>query len=269
MLGFAFLGLALGVVTLRMFAAAHERIRAPDAAPRSGHYVHAGDADMFLQEEGPTDGPAVVLVHGTGAWSEIWRGTMHSLGAAGYRAIALDMPPFGYTMVQRNASFSDEAQALRILGAIDALHLERVVFVGHSFGARATMQATFHSPSRVAALVLVDSALGLEAAPAQTSPLLRSMLEVGWLRNAVVASTVTNQWMTRRLLALLVADQSAVTAERVAMLQAPLVIDGTTERVGEWLLPFVTAGESTMANDRSRYPDSRCPRSCSGAPGTR
>jgi hypothetical protein len=95
------------------------------------------------------------------------------------------------------------------------------------------------------------------------------MLEVGWLRNAVVASTVTNQWMTRRLLALLVADQSAVTAERVAMLQAPLVIDGTTERVGEWLLPFVTAGESTMANDRSRYPDSRCPRSCSGAPGTR
>jgi pimeloyl-ACP methyl ester carboxylesterase len=38
------------------------------------------------------------------------------------------------------------------------------------------------------------------------------------------------------------------------MLQAPLVIDGTTDRVGEWLLPFVTTSESTMANDRSRHP---------------
>jgi pimeloyl-ACP methyl ester carboxylesterase len=253
-LGFAFLGLVLVVVELRILAAARERLSAADAAPRSGRYVHAGDAEMFLQEEGPADGPAVLLIHGTGAWSEIWRGTMRSLGAAGYRAIALDMPPFGYTMVKKGASFSDQTQAQRILAALDALHLERVIFVGHSFGARATMQATFLAPSRVAALVLVDSALGLRAAPAQPSPLLRSVLEVGWLRNAIVASTVTNPWMTRRLLALLVAEESAVTAERVAMLQHPLVVAGTTERVGEWLLPFATTSESTMANDRSRYP---------------
>jgi pimeloyl-ACP methyl ester carboxylesterase len=60
--------------------------------------------------------------------------------------------------------------------------------------------------------------------------------------------------MTRRLLALLVAEESAVTSERVATLQKPLVVEGTTERVGEWLLPFVTSSESTMANDRSHYP---------------
>jgi pimeloyl-ACP methyl ester carboxylesterase len=252
-LGFAILGSALAVVTLRILAAEQERMSAPDAAPRSGRYVHAGDAEMFLQEEGPADGPAVLLIHGTGAWSEIWRETMRSLGAAGYRAIALDMPPFGFTTVKKDAGFSDEAQARRILGAIDALHLDRVIFVGHSFGARSTMQATFLSPSRVAALVLVDAALRLNAAPAESSPLLRSVLEVGWLRNAIVASTLTNRWMTRRLLALLVAEKSAVTPERVAMLQQPMVVVGTTERIGEWLLPFVTAGESSMANKRSRY----------------
>jgi pimeloyl-ACP methyl ester carboxylesterase len=98
-----------------------------------------------------------------------------ALTQAGYRAIALDMPPFGYTTVKASASFSDEAQARRILGAIDALHLDRVTFVGHSFGARSTMQATFLSPSRVAGLVLVDSALGLNAAPAETPRLLRSV----------------------------------------------------------------------------------------------
>jgi pimeloyl-ACP methyl ester carboxylesterase len=209
---------------------------------------------MFLQEEGPADGPPVLMIHGTGAWSEIWRGTMRSLGGAGYRAIALDMPPFGYSTVTVNASFSDEAQARRILGVLDALRLDRATFVGHSFGARSTMQATFLSPSRVAALVLVDSALGLNAPTAETPRLLRSALEVGWLRNAIVASTLTNRLMTRRLLSLLVAEQSAVTPARVAMLQQPLVIEGTTERTGEWLLQFLTTSESTMANDRRRYP---------------
>jgi pimeloyl-ACP methyl ester carboxylesterase len=253
-LGFVLSALVGAVVALRFVAAEHERLRAPDAAPRSGRYVHAADAEMFLQEEGPADGPPVLMIHGTGAWSEIWRGTMRSLGGAGYRAIALDMPPFGYSTVTVNASFSDEAQARRILGVLDALRLDRATFVGHSFGARSTMQATFLSPSRVAALVLVDSALGLNAPPAETPRLLRSALEVGWLRNAIVASTLTNRLMTRRLLSLLVAEQSAVTPARVAMLQQPLVIEGTTERTGEWLLQFLTTSESTMANDRRRYP---------------
>src|SRR6478672_9507516 len=62
--------------------------RGARADTRSGRYVHAGDAEMFLQEEGPPKDRPFLLVHGTGAWSEIWRGTMHSLGAAGYRAIA-------------------------------------------------------------------------------------------------------------------------------------------------------------------------------------
>jgi len=44
----------------------------------------------FVQESGPTDGPAVVLVHGFGGSTFNWRYTLPALAEAGYRAVALD-----------------------------------------------------------------------------------------------------------------------------------------------------------------------------------
>ena len=81
------------------------------------------------------------------------------------------MPPFGFSSRPENANSGDETQARRILGVIDALRLQRVTLVGHSFGGRPTMQAFFLDPSHVARLVLVDVALGLDTMKA-AAPLL-------------------------------------------------------------------------------------------------
>ena len=160
-LGALLLAVALILAGYRVAAARRETQSRQDAAPKSGRFVHAADVELFVQEEGPTDGAPIVFVHGTGAWSEIWRGTMHALAGAGFRAIALDMPPFGYSTRPASVDYGDGAQARRILGALDALQLQRVTLVGHSFGGRPTMQATFVAPQRVERLVLVDAALDL------------------------------------------------------------------------------------------------------------
>src|SRR4051794_13142191 len=145
----------------RIAAARREIFSRSEAAPSTGHFYHAADVQMFVQEDGPLDGPPVVLIHGTGAWSEIWRGTMHALAGAGYRAIALDMPPFGYSTRPASRDYSDSAQARRILVTLDSLGVKRFAVVGHSFGGRPTMEATFMAPERVSRLVLVDAALDL------------------------------------------------------------------------------------------------------------
>jgi len=212
-----------------------------------------------------------VFIHGTGAWSEIWRATMRALADSGYRTIALDMPPFGYSSRPANGDYRDEAQARRILGALDSLRIARATLVGHSFGARPTMQATFIAPARVERLVLVDAALDLGRGcgmrdaecgvgnsfpPADTSAplLLRAVLGAPPLRDAVVASTLSNPWMTGWLLSKLVSNrQAAVTPERVAMLQRPFVLQGWTRGLGEWLAPFATTRTSSMATERARY----------------
>jgi pimeloyl-ACP methyl ester carboxylesterase len=231
------------------------------AAPRSGHFVRAADVEMFVQEAGPPDGAPVLLIHGTGAWSEIWRQTLDTLAARGFRAIAVDMPPFGYSERPVTARYDDESQARRILGVIDGLRLDQVTLVGHSFGGRPTMEAFFLDPSHVAALVLVDVALGLDTMHATPTPPwpARAVLTTAPVRNALVASTLTNPAFTARLLRSLVADTAAVTPARVAMFQQPFVLERTTASFGEWLAPFVLTSERSLATDRARYTSIQVP----------
>jgi len=255
---------ALPTVILGAFRASavlRERSDSAEVAPKSGHFVQAGDVRMFVQEVGPLDGRPVILVHGTGAWSEIWRQTLDSLAAHGFRAIALDMPPFGFSDRPPNANYGDEAQARRILGVIDALKLDSVTLIGHSFGGRPTMTAFFLDPSHVARLVLIDVALSLDttAKAASVGWPVRAVLAPAPLRNALVSATLTNPAFTARLLRGLVADTSAVTPARVSMLQQPFVREGTTVSYGEWLRPFVTTSERSPATERSRYASIRVP----------
>jgi len=268
-----FIGTIFVLSGFRIAAARREVLSRSEAAPSTGQFVQTGDVRMFVQEDGPTDGPPVVFIHGTGAWSEIWRGTMHALAGAGYRAIALDMPPFGFSTRPTSADYSDSAQARRILVTLDSLGLKRVTFVGHSFGGRPTMEAAFMAPERVSRLVLVDAALdlmrgcgdakmGCGTATAHSAPTTdttgswfkRELLNTPLTRNAIVASTLSNPHLTGWLLSKLVYNRdSAVTPARIAMLQRPFVLQEWTPGLGAWLGPFATTRTSSMATDRSRY----------------
>ena len=278
-LGALLLVVALVLTGFRVAADRRETLSRFDAAPKSGRFVRAADVHLFVQEEGPPDGAPVVLIHGTGAWSEIWRGTMRTLAGAGYRAVAVDMPPFGYSSLPADADYRDEAQARRIIGLLDALRFERATLVGHSFGGRPTMQATFMAPQRVERLVLVDAALDLvrgcldseargchtvvrDSFPASTASgpwLARTVLRVPALSEAVVSATLSNPGLTGWLLSKLVANRDAVTPERVAMLQRPFTLQGWTPGLARWFVPFVTTRTSSIATDRSRYPELRMP----------
>ncbi len=249
----------IALTWFRVAAARRETKPADAVAPASGQFVRAGDVEMFVQDVGPRSGLPVVLIHGTGAWSEIWRRTLDTLAAAGYRAVAIDMPPFGFSDRPAGADYGDEAQARRILGVIGALGLEHVTLLGHSFGARPTMEAFFLDGSRVARLVLVDAALGLDTSSAQPGWAVHGALAAPALRNALVSATLTNPRFTARLLRGLVYDSSAVTAPRVAMLQRPFVRQATTASFGEWLRPFLLVRERSFASERARYRDIHVP----------
>jgi pimeloyl-ACP methyl ester carboxylesterase len=254
------IGLPLIVLTgFRLAAARRETVSRVAAAPPTGHFVRAADVEMYVQETGPRSGPPVLLIHGTGAWSEIWRRTLDTLAAVGYHAVAIDMPPFGYSERPTNADYGDEAQGRRILGVIAALRLERVTLVGHSFGARPTMEAFFLDNARIARLVLVDAALGLDTTARSTGSAVRAALAATPVRDALVSATLTNPRFTARLLRGLVADTSAVTQERITMLQQPFVRQRTTASYSEWLRPFVLSHERTLATDRARYRDIHVP----------
>jgi len=254
--------IGLSAVVLSAFrwtAARRETVSRSESAPSAGRFVRAADVEMFVQESGPRSGAPVLLIHGTGAWSEIWRRTLDTLASAGYRAVAVDMPPFGFSERPANSDYRNEAQARRILGVISGLGLDHVTLVGHSFGARPTMEAFFLDSSHVSRLVLVDAALGLDTTAAGIGWPARAALAVPPLRNALVSATLTNPRFTARLLRGLVFDTTAVTPQRVAMLQRPFVREQTTVSFGAWLRPFLTLREQSLASDKTRYREIRLP----------
>src|SRR5512145_1743227 len=78
---------AAALAFMRWQADRRETQIAAEVAPRTGRFVKAHDVELFVQERGDPSGPAVVFVHGTGAWSETWLPAMDAASAAGFRAI--------------------------------------------------------------------------------------------------------------------------------------------------------------------------------------
>ncbi|MCB1341801.1 MAG: alpha/beta hydrolase [Pseudooceanicola sp.] len=198
--------------------------------PNGGRLVETATGRVFVIESGT--GPAVLFLHGTGAWSALWQPTLAAVAAGGYRAIAFDLPPFGFSDRAANGDYARAAQAERILALLQALEV-RPVLVAHSFGAAPGVEAVMTAPDAFAGLVVVNGAVGLgDHERARKLPWLLRPL---WLRETVVAMTATNPLMTRRLLAGLLAVKETATPEVVRLLQRPMTRDGSTRTFAEWL----------------------------------
>lgn len=237
-------------------AARRERDVAADAAPKTGRFVAAGDVRLFLQEDGPTDGPLVLLVHGTGAWSETWRAVLTALAGAGFRVVALDLPPFGYSERPPERRYAKAEQGARILGVLDALDAPSAILVGHSFGGGPTVEAAMHAPARVRGLVLVAAALGIVAEgslPPTPPAIARAVVGVAPLRTGLVAAFLTNPSFTRRLLRGFVADPAAATEERAAVYRRPLTVRGTTAAIASWLPELVAPPAPSRSESAAAY----------------
>jgi pimeloyl-ACP methyl ester carboxylesterase len=224
-------------------------------APASGRYVKALNLDLFIQEAGPADGQAVLLVHGTGAWSETWRPTMKVLADAGFHAIAIDLPPFGFSQRPDAADYDKSSQGKRIVGILDALKIEQVFLVGHSFGGGPTMEAGLQIPSRVRGIVLVDAALSIAdtndnlTMHEPASGLSGVILSTPFVRDRVVATFLTSPLFTRKLLTLFIDNPDRATDNWVKLYQRPLNVSGTTPAISKWL-PELLAPVNLAASEK-------------------
>ena len=261
----ALLGLLLFFVAVVLQWAEQERrareSKPPEVlAPPEGRWVEAGDARLFVQEWGPAAGPLLLLSHGTGAWSGTWFDLPAVLAGAGWRVVAVDLPPFGFSTTHApspKADYTRVAQARRLLGVIDALGARDVTLVGHSFGAGPALEAALIGSERLHELVLVDPALGLGAQgepPLCESPgLADALLAGGRMRRALIGGLVTHPNLTPLLLQQFVHRVEAVSSTRVPAYQRPFGQLGFSTRLGDWARIFSRA---SCEGARSLHPAS-------------
>ena len=130
--------------------------------------INAGALNVGYAEAGPTDGPAVMLLHG-------WPYDIHSfvdaaprLAQAGYRVIVPYLRGYGTTRFLSSETFRNGQQsvvAVDIIALMDALRIERAILAGFDWGARTADIIAAIFPERCKALVSVSGYLiGSQAA---------------------------------------------------------------------------------------------------------
>lgn len=97
-------------------------------------------------------GPTVMMLHGIGGGHIAFAPQVETLAAAGYRAVAWDMPGYGYSAPIEPYTFKGLAQSC--VDLIDALQCEHVVLLGHSMGGMVAQEVVARRPERVSRLVL-------------------------------------------------------------------------------------------------------------------
>ena len=140
--------------------------------------VEAAGVALVYEERGA--GPAVVLVHGTGADRTVWRETLAELGDE-LRAIVYDRrgygasgapEPYGGTTVEEQAD--DAARLIEALGAAPAL------VCGHELGALVCLDLLRRHPACASAAVLLEPPLlALSPRGAEVMSELRAAVERG------------------------------------------------------------------------------------------
>ncbi len=124
--------------------------------------IDAGVLNVGYAGAGPTDGPAVILLHG-------WPYDIHSyvdvaprLSQAGYRVIVPYLRGFGRTRFLSSEAFRNGQQsvvALDTIALMDALKIERAILAGFDWGARTADIIAALWPERCKALVSVSGYL--------------------------------------------------------------------------------------------------------------
>jgi pimeloyl-ACP methyl ester carboxylesterase len=164
----------------------------PVTPPPGMTMVSTAMGQVAVQLSGPEDGRRIALVHGSAAWSGFWRDVATDLSAKGWRVIAIDTPPFGYSARDPLGRYDRVSQARR-LGDVLRNSGGPAVVLGHSFGAGAATELALTEPTLVERLVLVDAAMGTIDPPSGAGPGTASeLLAFAPLGQAVTAAAITN-----------------------------------------------------------------------------
>ncbi|MBA3908554.1 MAG: alpha/beta hydrolase [Rhodobacter sp.] len=239
----------ISLLGLRLAAILREIAILPDRIPAEGRIVETTLGPIYVEELGPDDGTPVLLIHGSVGWSRMWRPTQVALAAEGYRAIAFDMPPMGYSFRDPAADYSRPTQGRRVLALVEALEVKPIV-VAHSFGAGAAAEAAMLDPAAFAGLVVVSGAIGLDGPKGGSLPW---PLGNPFMRELAVSASVTNPYAMGPLLRLFLYRKESATPDVIDMLLEPTRRPGTTAAVADWLPSLLVPPEAALSTQPTSW----------------
>lgn len=144
------------------------------------HFLEA-TAPMTTVEPEPLP---IVFIHGMACSATVWDAQLAYV-AQTRRAIAVDLRGHGASDPPVDGNYAPAACAVDLFAILEALELNSIVLVGHSFGSCVALAAAAAQPDRIARLILVDPPIDCTQCPpnvyeAQIAPMQAELATDDW-----------------------------------------------------------------------------------------
>ncbi|MDF2373810.1 MAG: alpha/beta hydrolase [Rhizobiaceae bacterium] len=243
----------------RLHAWQQEAKSADQMAPTNGKFVETPYGKIHVSIWGEADGQPIVMTHGMAAWGGLWEETAITLAKNGYRVIAVDQAPFGFSD-RDDTDFSRSRQAQRIASLVSAMGLQNYILVGHSYGGGVAAETALRSPDQLSGLVLICPVMVLAG---EGDDIVKNTvpfpLNVPWLAEVLVSATITNPLLTGFLTRQFMHQKDALTARHVEILQRPMALKGNTEHMVIWLGQFLAGDPTAFSRQRENLSKLKMP----------
>jgi haloalkane dehalogenase len=143
-----------------------DRFEGLSGYPFEPHYVEIDDLDgdtlrVHHLDEGPADGPVVLLLHGEPSWSYLYRHMIPVLVGAGLRCIVPDLVGFGRSDKPAEQSDYSYERHVRWMAQVvfDRLDLRDIWFFGQDWGGLVGLRLVAGEPDRYRGIVVANTGL--------------------------------------------------------------------------------------------------------------
>ncbi len=225
-----------------------ERFHDLPGFPFAPHYAEVPDSEggtlrMHYLDEGPADGPVVLLLHGEPSWSYLYRTMIPGLVAAGMRCIAPDLVGFGRSdkpTERTDHTYARHVEWVRTL-VLDRLALTDITLFCQDWGGLIGLRLVGEHPERFARVTIANT--GLPTGHEGATPAFLAWLDF---------SQTTPDFATGTLVDF--ATVTALTPEVVAAYDAPFPDDTykAGARIFPTLVPITPEDPASAANVEAR-----------------
>ena len=140
-------------------------LRTPEACfaglsdfPYRPHYTEVGGLRIAHIDEGPRDGPTVLLMHGEPTWSYLYRKMIPLVVAAGYRVIAPDLIGFGRSdKPSQRSDYTYQRHVDWIRTVLEQLDLNSITLICQDWGGLIGLRLVAEHPERFARVVAANT----------------------------------------------------------------------------------------------------------------
>lgn len=148
-------------MAVSVFRTPEERFGDLPGFPYEPVYREAGGVRVAHVDVG--EGAPVLMLHGSPAWSFIWRKLFPPLVDAGYRCIAPDHAGFGRSDKPLDPGWYSVERHVEITATlVEDLDLRDVTLVVHDWGGPIGLSLALTRPERIARIVMLDTAIDAE-----------------------------------------------------------------------------------------------------------